>query len=99
VSLLRLASSPEYRLCGRSLRRDAQRLILPDQLEQPLVPRGPRVDQLALQQHVVLRWPAGSPPPGNRAAARGGESVEVSGGVISGARERTDQQPVEEQFL
>ena len=35
--------------------RDAQRLLLPDQHEQPLAPRDPRVDQVALQQHVVLR--------------------------------------------
>src|SRR5713101_3309375 len=34
--------------------RDAQRLLLPDQHEQPLAPRYPRVDQVALQQHVVL---------------------------------------------
>ena len=35
--------------------RDAQRLLLPDQHEQPLPPRDPRVDQVALEQHVVLR--------------------------------------------
>src|ERR1035437_8991865 len=35
--------------------RDAQRLLLPDKYEQPLAPRDPRVDQVALQQHVVLR--------------------------------------------
>src|ERR1019366_1919933 len=34
--------------------RDAQRLLLPDQHEQPLAPRDPRIDQVALQQHVVL---------------------------------------------
>ncbi len=34
---------------------DAQCLLLPDQHEQPLAPRDPRVDQVALQQHVVLR--------------------------------------------
>src|SRR6266571_4873648 len=34
--------------------RDAQRLLLPDQHKQPLAPRDPRVDQVALEQHVVL---------------------------------------------
>src|ERR1035437_9082691 len=35
--------------------RDAQCFLLPDQHEQPLAPRDPRVDQVALEQHVVLR--------------------------------------------
>jgi len=35
--------------------RDAQRLSLPDQHEQPLAPRDARIDQVALEQHVVLR--------------------------------------------
>src|SRR5260370_41554211 len=35
--------------------RDAQSLLLPDQHEQPLAPRDPCVDQIALEQHVVLR--------------------------------------------
>jgi len=35
--------------------RDAQRLLLPDQHEQPLARRDSRVDQVTLQQHVVLR--------------------------------------------
>src|ERR1035437_5131875 len=35
--------------------RDAKRLLLPYQHEQPLAPSDPRVDQVALQQHVVLR--------------------------------------------
>src|SRR5271169_2959684 len=35
--------------------RDAQRLLLPDQHEQTLAPRDPRVDQVPLQEHVVLR--------------------------------------------
>ena len=35
--------------------RDAQRLPLPDEHQQPLSPRDSRVDQVALQQHVVLR--------------------------------------------
>jgi hypothetical protein len=34
--------------------RDAQRLLLPDQHHQPFAPRDPRVDQVALEQHVVL---------------------------------------------
>ena len=34
---------------------DTERLSLPDQHEQPLAPRDPRVNQVALQQHVVLR--------------------------------------------
>ena len=33
----------------------AQRLLLPDQDEQPLAPRDAGVDQVALEQHVVLR--------------------------------------------
>src|SRR6202022_2811904 len=33
---------------------NAQRLLLPDQYEQPLATRDPRADQVALQQHVVL---------------------------------------------
>ena len=33
----------------------AERLPLPDQHQQPLAPRDPRVNQVALQQHVVLR--------------------------------------------
>jgi hypothetical protein len=35
--------------------RDAERLLLPDQHEQPLAPRDPRINQVALQEHVVLR--------------------------------------------
>src|ERR1035437_3405309 len=35
--------------------RDAKRLLLPYQHEQPLAPSDPRVDQVALEQHVVLR--------------------------------------------
>jgi len=34
--------------------RDAKRLLLPDQHEQPLAPRDARVDQVPLQQHVML---------------------------------------------
>ncbi len=34
---------------------NAQRLLLPDQHEQPLASRDSRVDQVTLQQHVVLR--------------------------------------------
>jgi hypothetical protein len=34
---------------------DADCLLLPDQDEQPLAPRDSRVDQIALEQHVVLR--------------------------------------------
>src|SRR5437016_2476178 len=37
------------------MHRDAQRLLLPDQHNQLLAPRDPRIDQVALQQHVVLR--------------------------------------------
>jgi hypothetical protein len=37
----------------------AKRLLLPDQDEQPLPPRDPRVDQVALQEHVVLRGERG----------------------------------------
>ena len=33
---------------------DAERLPLPDQHEQPLAPCDPRVNQVALQKHVVL---------------------------------------------
>ena len=33
---------------------NAQRLLLPDHYEQPFATRDPRVDQIALQQHVVL---------------------------------------------
>ena len=33
---------------------------MPDQHEQPLASRDPRVDQVALQQHVVLRGERGS---------------------------------------
>ena len=32
-----------------------ERLALSDQYQQPLAPRDPRVNQVALQQHVVLR--------------------------------------------
>src|ERR1700751_4917973 len=32
-----------------------QRLLLPDEHEQPLSPRDPRIDEVSLQQHVVLR--------------------------------------------
>ena len=39
---------------------DAQRLLLPDQHEQPLASRDPRVDQVSLQQHVVLGRERGS---------------------------------------
>jgi len=35
--------------------RDAQSLLLPDQHQQPFPPRYPRVDQVALEQHVVHR--------------------------------------------
>ena len=35
--------------------RDAQLLLLADQDEKPLAPRDARVDQVALEQHVVLR--------------------------------------------
>src|SRR5208282_4525637 len=34
---------------------NTQRLLLPDQHEQPLAPRDACVDQVALQQHIVLR--------------------------------------------
>jgi hypothetical protein len=34
--------------------RDAQRLPLPDEHQQPLSSRYPRVDQVALEQHEVL---------------------------------------------
>ena len=34
---------------------NAQCLLLPDQHKQPLAPRDARVDQVALEQHVVLR--------------------------------------------
>ena len=34
---------------------NAQRLLLPDHHEQLLAPRDPRVDQVPLQKHVVLR--------------------------------------------
>jgi len=34
---------------------DTERLPLPDQHEQPLAPRDSGVNQVALQQHVVLR--------------------------------------------
>jgi hypothetical protein len=34
---------------------DAERLPLPNQHEQPLAPRDSGVNQVALQQHVVLR--------------------------------------------
>ena len=34
--------------------RDAKRLLLPDQHEQPLAPRDARVDKVALQEHVML---------------------------------------------
>jgi hypothetical protein len=45
LSFLRLARSPEYRLCGRSLRTAMpQCLLLPDQHEQPLAASDPRVD-------------------------------------------------------
>ena len=35
--------------------RDAQRLLLTYQHQQPLAPRDSRIDQVTLQQHVVLR--------------------------------------------
>src|ERR1035441_5269119 len=35
--------------------RDGERLPLSDQHQQPLAPRDPGVNQVALQQHVVLR--------------------------------------------
>jgi hypothetical protein len=35
--------------------RDAQRLLLPDEHNQFRPPRDPRIDQVPLQQHVVLR--------------------------------------------
>jgi hypothetical protein len=34
---------------------DAQSLLLPDEHHQFLAPRDPRIDEVALQQHVVLR--------------------------------------------
>ena len=40
--------------------RDAKCLLLPYQHEQPLAPRDARVDQVALEQHVVLRGERGS---------------------------------------
>jgi hypothetical protein len=35
--------------------RDAQRLLLPDEHEQPLSPRDSGINQVPLQEHVVLR--------------------------------------------
>ncbi len=35
--------------------RNAQSFFLPDQHQQPLAPRDPCVNQVALQQHVVPR--------------------------------------------
>ena len=54
-SSLRLASSPEYRLCGRSLRTAMPNAFFcPTSTTSFLARVIPRVDEVALEQHVVL---------------------------------------------
>jgi hypothetical protein len=64
---------------------DTERLPLPNQYEQPLAPRDPRVDQVALEQHVGKRpvttsvYPVKRPRSSSQDSCAGGDGGQFSG--------------------